>query len=106
MISYVLQMLSFIVLRIRLRQIERPFRSPLGIAGAATALVIAAVTLVALFVVDPIYQKVLVGAAIWYVLGLLYFALHGRKQLVYSPEEEFALRALRSSENGSDHPQV
>ncbi len=105
-ISYVLQMVSFIVLRIRLPRIERPFRSPLGIAGAATALVIAAATLVALFVVDPIYQKVLVGAAIWYVLGLLYFALHGRTQLVYSPEEEFALRALGSPENGADQQQV
>ncbi len=91
-ISYVLQMASFVLLRIRLPHIERPYRSPLGIPGAVIAGLIAAVTLVALFAVDPIYRKVLVGAAIWYGLGLLYFALYGRHQLVYSPEEAFAVR--------------
>ncbi len=91
-ISYMLQMASFVLLRIRLPHIERPYRSPLGIPGAVIAGLIAAVTLVALFAVDPIYRKVLVGAAIWYGLGLLYFALYGRHQLVYSPEEAFAVR--------------
>jgi ethanolamine permease len=91
-ISYGLQMASFLLLRRRLPGIERPYRSPLGVAGAWIALGISAVTLVALFVVDPIYQKVVVGAAIWYALGLLYFAVHGRSRLVYSPEERFALQ--------------
>jgi ethanolamine permease len=27
----------------------------------------------------------------FYVLGILYFALYGRNQLILSPEEEFAL---------------
>ena len=94
-ISYVLQMLSFLLLRRRLPDIERPYRSPLGVAGAWMALVIAAVTLVALFVVDPIYQKVALAAAVWYAAGLLWFALIGRRNLVYSPEEAFALRARR-----------
>jgi ethanolamine permease len=94
-LSYILQMSSFILLRIRLPHIERPYRSPLGIPGALLALVISAVTLVALFVVDPIYQKVVYGAAVWYVLGLLWFALWGRRRLVYSPEERFALEARR-----------
>jgi ethanolamine permease len=51
-LSYILQMASFILLRIRLPHIDRPYRSPLGIPGALLALVISAVTLVALFVVD------------------------------------------------------
>ncbi len=92
-ISYVLQMASFILLRIRLPQIDRPYRSPFGIAGAAIALVIAAVTLVALFMVDPVYQRVVLGAAVWYALGLLWFAAWGRRHLVYSPEERFAREA-------------
>jgi ethanolamine permease len=91
-ISYGLQMASFLLLRRNLPGIERPYRSPLGVAGAWIALGISAVTLVALFVVDPVYQKVVVGAAIWYALGLLYFAVHGRSRLVHSPEERFALR--------------
>ena len=93
-ISYVLQMLSFILLRIRLPDMERPYKSPLGIPGAALALAIAALTLVALFLADPVYQKVALGAALWYALGLLYFAVYGRKRLVYSPEEAFAAAIL------------
>jgi ethanolamine permease len=92
-ISYALQMTSFILLRRRLPHIHRPYRSPLGIPGAAVALSIAAVTLVALFVVDPVYQKVVVGAALWYAAGLLYFAAFARRRLVEAPEERFALKA-------------
>jgi len=31
------------------------------------------------------------GVAVYYVLGVLYFAIAGRHRLVLSPEEEFAL---------------
>jgi len=98
-IAYALQMLSYILLRIRLPDIERPYRSPLGIPGAVVALVIALVTLVALFVTDPIYQKVVIGAAVWYGLGLLWFALVARRKLVLSPEESFALSAHGSGDD-------
>ncbi|MEM9191707.1 MAG: ethanolamine permease [Myxococcota bacterium] len=90
-LSYMLQMVSFILLRVRFPTIERPYRSPFGIPGAVITFLIALVTLVALFVVDPVYQKVAVGAAIWYALGLLYFALYARHRLVAAPEEQFAL---------------
>ncbi len=90
-ISYALQMLSFILLRWRFPNIDRPYRSPFGVLGAALALVIALVTLVALFVVDPVYQKVVVGAAIWYAAGLLWFAIYARRALVLAPEERFAV---------------
>jgi ethanolamine permease len=92
-ISYVLQMLSFLLLRRQLPDMPRPYRSRLGSAGAWIALLIAALTLVALFVSDPVYQKVVIGAALWYLLGLAYFAIYGRRRLVYAPEEEFALAA-------------
>jgi ethanolamine permease len=95
-ISYAFQMAAFVVLRLRLPSIERPYRSPLGIPGALVALAISIATLVALLKSDPIYQKVVIGAAIWYALGLLYFAVHGRHGLVRSPEERFALRALEN----------
>ena len=70
---------------------KRPYRSPLGIPGAFIALVIAAITLIALFVSDPIYQKVVIGATIWYALGLLWFALYARHRLVLALEESFAV---------------
>ncbi|MGD8862018.1 MAG: ethanolamine permease [Myxococcales bacterium] len=89
-ISYALQMASYVLLRVRFPSLERPYRSPLGIFGAAAAAAIALITLAALFTVDPIYQKVAIGAALWFCAGLLYFALIGRHRLVYSPEEAFA----------------
>jgi len=94
-ISYALQMLSFVLLRIRLPKIARPYRSPLGIPGALTALAISLVTLGSLFASDPVYRNVAIGAALWYALGLVYFAVWGRRRLVKSPEESFALRAAR-----------
>jgi ethanolamine permease len=98
-IAYALQMLSYILLRIRLPNIARPYRSPLGVPGAAVALLIALVTLVALFVTDPVYQKVVIGAAVWYGLGLLWFALYARHKLVLAPEESFALSAHDSRDD-------
>ena len=92
-IAYALQMLSYILLRVRFPGINRPYRSPLGVPGAVVALIIALVTLVTLFVTDPIYQKVVIGASIWYGLGLLWFAVYARHRLVLAPEESFALSA-------------
>jgi len=42
---------------------------------------------------DPVYRNGVYGAAIWYALGLIYFAVYGRGTLVYSPEEDFAVKA-------------
>jgi len=39
---------------------------------------------------NPEYRLGVWGCAVWYVLGLGYFALHARHQLILSPEEEFA----------------
>jgi ethanolamine permease len=40
---------------------------------------------------DPVYRGGVYAVAVWYVLGLLYFAFFGRHHLILSPEEEFAL---------------
>jgi len=89
-ISYIMQMASFVILRSKLPDIERPYRSPLGVGGAVVAGVIAAVTLVVLpFNSD--YRPGVYGMILWFAAGLLYFALSGRNKLVLSPEEEFAL---------------
>jgi ethanolamine permease len=84
--------LSFILLRRNLPLIERPYRSPLGETGAWLTIIIAAVTLYMQFQ-DPAYRGGMIGVAIWYAAGIVYFALHGRKTLVYSPEEDFAVKA-------------
>ncbi len=89
-ISYVLQMASYVLLKLRHGHLERPYKSPFGITGAVVAALIAAMTLVAMFVVEEAYRYAVIGAAIWYLAGLLYFALHARHRLVLSPEETFA----------------
>ena len=36
------------------------------------------------------------GCALWFAAGLVYFGVYGRKTLVFSPEEEFAVRERSS----------
>jgi ethanolamine permease len=89
-ISYTMQGLSYYMLRRDFPHIERPYRSPLGNFGAVACMAIALLTLVYMFL-NEAYRPGLWGALIWYVLGILYFALAGRHKLVLSPEEQFAL---------------
>lgn len=89
-IAYVMQMISFVLLRRKLPNIERPYRSPVGEWGAIVAGVIAAVSLVTLFL-NKTYRPGVIGVAIWFLLAIIYFAIAGRHKLVLSPEEEFAM---------------
>jgi ethanolamine permease len=91
-ISYFLQCASLILLRRKLPNIERPYRSPVGEWGAAVAAGISVITLVALFW-NSDYRPGVYGVALFYVVAVGYFALYGRHKLVLSPEEEFALTA-------------
>ncbi len=90
MFSYIMQALAFIMLRQNRPSIERPYRSPLGVPGAALTVVIAAVTIY-YQLLDPIYRAGVVAVAVWFAIGILYFAVVGRHRLILSPEEEFAL---------------
>ena len=98
-IAYIMQMIAFVRLRRRFPAIERPYVSPLGSAGAVIAGVIALATLCVLFL-NPEYRWGIYGCAAWFVAGLLYFAVIGRKRLVYSPEEEFAVTHSGQSDDG------
>jgi ethanolamine permease len=89
-VSYLMQMISFVVLRVRFKNAVRPYKSPTGIVGAIIAGVISAVIFVALFA-NPPYITAIIAIAIVYAIGLLVFAFYGRKRLVLSPEEEYAL---------------
>jgi ethanolamine permease len=89
-ISYFMQCVSFILLRRRLPEIERPYRSPVGEWGAAVAGVIALMSLGAILY-NADYRPGVYGVAIVYVVAVAYFAVAGRHRLVLSPEEEFAM---------------
>ena len=90
MISYAMQGLSFILLRKNMPNIIRPYRSPVGVPGAVVTIIVAVVTIY-YQLQDPVYQKAVLAVAAFYALGILYFAVWGRNQLILSPEEEFAL---------------
>jgi ethanolamine permease len=89
-LAYILQMASFILLRVRFPRIERPYRSPVGIPGAAIAAIVAILTLAMLFR-SADYNKGVIGAAVWFLLGIAYYAGYARHRLVLAPEEESAL---------------
>jgi ethanolamine permease len=90
MCSYIFQAVSFVMLRKNLPDIPRPYRSPFGNAGAIVTIVLALVT-IAFQLIDPIYRQGVYGVALWFAIGLIYFAAVGRHKLVLSPEEEFAM---------------
>jgi len=90
-IAYVMQMVAYIILKRKFKHLERPYKSPLGEFGAWAALVIAAIVLVLLFD-NPAFRPGIIGVALWFLAGLVYFAVYGRKTLVYSPEEAFAIQ--------------
>ena len=95
-LSYVLMMVSHIVLRVREPDMPRPYRTPGGIATTSFALVVAALSVVATFVVDS-------TAAFWclvvFAAFMAYFGLYSRRHLVAnSPDEEFAAFAAAEEE--------
>ena len=88
-IAYIMQMIAYIRLK-NVPNVERPYVSPLGKPGAFVAGVIAAVTLVFLFI-NPDYRPGIYGCALWFLAGLAYFGLYARHRMILSPEEEFAV---------------
>jgi ethanolamine permease len=103
-IAYILQMASFLRLRRAFPGIHRPYLSPVGTAGAISTLGISIVTLATLFL-NRDYRPGVIGAAVWFLAGIVYFQLHGRKNLVLAPEEEFARSASgKAIRKGPEEP--
>jgi ethanolamine permease len=97
-LSYIMVMSSYIRLRLVRPDLPRPYRSPLGIPGAAIGAVLSTVALLATFGVAD-FRPAMIGVAIFLVVGILYFLLHSRYHLVASaPEEENALIAEAEQE--------
>jgi ethanolamine permease len=102
-IAYAMQMVSYLALKRNFPDISRPYVSPLGKPGAWVALIISLVTLVALFV-NPTFRQGVVGVAVWFLAGLLYFAFYARLRMVRSPEETFALAQRLSGGHADEAP--
>ena len=87
-VSYVLMMVSHIVLRRREPDLERPYRTPGGTLTTGVALVLAVCAVIATFFVDV--RAAGITAAI-FLVALAYFWFYSRHHLVSNaPEEEFS----------------
>ncbi len=97
-LSYVLMMVSHIVLRVREPDMPRPYRTPGGVVTTGFALVVAVIAVIGTFLVDT-------TAALWCLVAFLafmaYFGLYSRTRLVAnSPDEEFAALAEAEKDLG------
>jgi ethanolamine permease len=99
-ISYFLNMISYIQLKVNRPDLARPYQSPLGVPGAVVGAGLSLMALVACFA-DPGYRPGVWGVAIFLAAMVVYFFLYSRRKLVSrAPEEENALlsRALQEIE--------
>jgi len=95
-LSYVLMMVSHIVLRRREPDMPRPYRTPGGVATTGFALAVAVISVIATFLVDTVAALCALGA---FALFMAYFGLYSRHHLVAAaPDEEFAALAAAEDE--------
>ena len=90
MLAYMMQAVSFLILRRRMPNMNRPYRSPWGIFGGVVAALISGISFVG-YLINPAFQTAIAGIAVIYVIMLIGFALYGRHNLVLSPEEQYAV---------------
>jgi ethanolamine permease len=90
MLAYMMQAISFLILRRKLPNLKRPYMSPWGVPGGIAAAVIAGVSFIG-YLINPAFQTAIAGIAVIYVIMLIVFAVYGRHNLVLSPEEQYAV---------------
>ncbi len=97
-ISYAMVMLSYITLKRNRPDLERPYVSPLGSAGAWVGTILSIIALLACLSI-PDYRPGVWGTAVFLVVAVLYFWFYSRHHLVAeAPEEEVALIAEAQQE--------
>lgn len=90
-ISYALVMITYIALAKNRPELERPYKSPLGVPGAWLGTIISLVTLGATLAIESNRPGVY-GTAIFVGLMFVYYYFYSRHRLVaQAPEEEHAL---------------
>jgi ethanolamine permease len=95
-VSYVLMMVAHIALRLREPALDRPYRTPGGVATTGVALVLALAAVVATFFVDEVAAGI---TALVFLAAVAYFWFYSRHRLVANaPEEEFAALARAEAE--------
>jgi ethanolamine permease len=97
-ISYAMVMFSYIKLANTRPDLPRPYKSPLGTAGAWVGAILSLICMAATFAV-PAYRPGVIGTAVFVLLLFAYYWLYSRHRLVaQAPEEEIALIAQAQHE--------
>ena len=96
-VAYLLQMVSFVILRKKYPNAQRPYRSPWGLTGAYLAGGISALIFLGTLL-NETYRPAIVAIVIVYAIILIGFALFFRHRLVLSPEEEYAMSGAHGAE--------
>jgi ethanolamine permease len=105
LVTYVLMMASFIVLRRREPDLARPYRAPGGVMTAGVAFVLAAIAMGSAFWYTSASRWTIVATIGAILLGLVYFWLYSRHRLVAeAPEEEFAVIEAAEAELEPEGP--
>jgi ethanolamine permease len=91
MLAYMMQAVSFLILRRKLPNLNRPYKSPWGVPGAYAAAIIAGISFIG-YLINPGFQTAIAGIVVIYVIMLIIFGVYGRHNLVMSPEEEYAIK--------------
>jgi len=91
-------MFSYIRLKLTRPELERPYRSPLGIPGAAIGGALSILALAAT-VLNEDYRPAIIWVAVFLAVGIGYYLVYSRHRLVaQAPEEEVALLTKDLSE--------
>jgi len=90
MLAYIMQLVSFVILRRKYPNLNRPYKSPWGLPGSVVALVIAVIAFLG-FLINPTFLPAIIAIIVVYAIVMLIFAIWGRHRLVLSPEERYSL---------------
>ena len=90
-IAYILQMVSFVILRKKFPNAKRPVREPTGRSRARSSRASSRARIFVGFLLNEAFRPAIVAIVVVYIVMLVGFALFGRNRLVLSPEEEYAL---------------
>jgi ethanolamine permease len=80
LISYILVLISFIKLRASRPDLARPYRSPLGVPGAAAGVAMGAICLAATFAI-PAFRPGVAGTVLFIAAMLAYYGLYRRQHV-------------------------
>ena len=90
MLAYIMQLVSFVILRRKYPNLNRPYKSPWGLPGSVVALVIAVIAFLG-FLINPTFLPAIIAIIVVYAIVMLIFAIWGRHRLVLSPEERYSV---------------